>query len=139
MSTPTDIEFTPYKVTESEEYMNNQQANHFQGILLKWKENLIEKVNNTVHHLQDDGENFADPNDRATQEEEFSLELRTRDRERKLIKKIDASLKMIDENTYGFCETCGSEIGLRRLEARPTATQCIECKTFDEVREKQHA
>jgi len=139
MGTPTDVEFTPYELAENEEYMNNKQANHFKDILLKWKENLIEKVNNTVHHLQDDGENFPDPIDRATQEEEFSLELRARDRERKLIKKIDSSLRMIEEDSYGFCETCGSEIGLRRLEARPTATQCIECKTIDEVREKQHA
>jgi len=139
MGTPTDVEFKPYKAAENEEYMSSKQANHFQDILLKWKENLIEKVNSTVHHLQDDGENFPDPIDRATQEEEFSLELRTRDRERKLIKKIDDSLRRIDDDSYGFCETCGAEIGLRRLEARPTATQCIECKTIDEVREKQHA
>jgi DnaK suppressor protein len=139
MSIPTDIEFAPYSLAENEEYMNDQQANHFDAILLKWKENLIVKMNSTVHHLQDDGENFPDPSDRATQEEEFSLELRTRDRERKLIKKIEASLSMIAKGEYGFCETCGAEIGLRRLEARPTATQCVECKTLDEVREKQHA
>jgi len=139
MGTPTDVEFTPYEVTESEEYMNSHQADHFQAILLKWKENLMSKMDSTVHHLQDDGENFPDFIDRATQEEEFALELRTRDRERKLIKKIDSSLRMIEKGEYGFCETCGSEIGLRRLEARPTATQCIECKTLDEVREKQHA
>ena len=139
MGTPTDVEFAPYKAIDNEEYMNSEQTIHFQGILLKWKQNLIEKMNSTVHHLQDDGENFPDPIDRATQEEEFSLELRTRDRERKLIKKIDASLRMINEDSYGFCEACGSEIGLRRLEARPTATKCIDCKTIDEVRERQHA
>jgi len=90
-----------------------------------------------VHHMQDDAANFPDPNDRATQESEFSLELRTRDRERKLIKKIDDSLKEIESGDYGFCESCGIEIGIRRLEARPTASLCIDCKTLDEIREKQ--
>jgi len=98
---------------------------------------LMKEVDRTVHHMQDDAANFPDPNDRATQESEFSLELRARDRERKLIKKIDESLKEIESGSYGFCESCGIEIGIRRLEARPTATLCIDCKTLDEIREKQ--
>jgi len=97
----------------------------------------MEEVDRTVHHMQDEAANFPDPNDRATQESEFSLELRTRDRERKLIKKIDATLEKIDNHEYGYCESCGVEIGIRRLEARPTATLCIDCKTLDEIREKQ--
>jgi DnaK suppressor protein len=97
----------------------------------------MHEVDRTVHHMQDDAANFPDPNDRATQESEFSLELRTRDRERKLIKKIDESLKEIESGDYGFCEACGIEIGIRRLEARPTASLCIDCKTLDEIREKQ--
>ena len=99
----------------------------------------MEEVDRTVHHMQDDAANFPDPNDRATQEEEFALELRTRDRERKLIKKINESLSDLDAGTYGYCETCGVEIGVKRLEARPTATLCIDCKTLDEIREKQRA
>jgi DnaK suppressor protein len=97
----------------------------------------MEEVDRTVHHMQDEAANFPDPNDRATQESEFSLELRTRDRERKLIKKIDDSLKEIEAGNYGYCEVCGIEIGIRRLEARPTASMCIDCKTLDEIREKQ--
>ena len=97
----------------------------------------MNEVDRTVHHIQDDAANFPDPNYRATQESEFSLELRTRDRERRLIKKIDDSLKEIESGDYGFCESCGIEIGIRRLEARPTATLCIDCKTLDEIREKQ--
>jgi DnaK suppressor protein len=97
----------------------------------------MEEVDRTVHHMQDEATNFPDPNDRATQESEFSLELRTRDRERKLIKKIDEALDRIEEHEYGYCEACGVEIGIRRLEARPTATLCIDCKTLDEIREKQ--
>jgi DnaK suppressor protein len=97
----------------------------------------MHEVDRTVHHMQDDAANFPDPNDRATQESEFSLELRTRDRERRLIKKIDDSLKEIESGDYGFCESCGIEIGIRRLEARPTASLCIDCKTLDEIREKQ--
>jgi DnaK suppressor protein len=97
----------------------------------------MQEVDRTVHHMQDEAANFPDPNDRATQESEFSLELRTRDRERRLIKKIDESLKAIESGEYGYCETCGIEIGIRRLEARPTATLCIDCKTLDEIREKQ--
>jgi DnaK suppressor protein len=97
----------------------------------------MHEVDRTVHHMQDDAANFPDPNDRATQESEFSLELRTRDRERRLIKKIDEALKEIESGDYGFCESCGIDIGIRRLEARPTATLCIDCKTLDEIREKQ--
>lgn len=129
--------FQPYEPEEGEEYMNEPQEEHFRKILLAWKADLMQEVDRTVHHMQDDAANFPDPNDRATQESEFSLELRTRDRERKLIKKIDSTLDMIDDHEYGFCESCGVEIGVRRLEARPTASQCIDCKTLDEIREKQ--
>ncbi len=127
----------PYEPVEGEEYMNEKQEAHFRKILQAWKANLMKEVDRTVHHMQDEAANFPDPNDRATQESEFSLELRTRDRERKLIKKIDSTLSMIDDHEYGFCESCGVEIGIRRLEARPTASQCIDCKTLDEIREKQ--
>lgn len=127
----------PYQPKEGEEYMNEAQLQHFKNILLNWKSQLMEEVDRTLHHMQHDAANFPDPTDRATQESEFSLELRTRDRERKLIKKIDEALSHIESGEYGYCETCGVEIGLRRLEARPTATQCIDCKTLDEVREKQ--
>ncbi|CCE24528.1 RNA polymerase-binding protein DksA [Methylotuvimicrobium alcaliphilum] len=129
--------FKPYQEKEGEEYMNEAQLRHFESILRKWKANLMEEVDRTVHHMQDDAANFPDPNDRATQESEFSLELRTRDRERKLIRKIDQALKDIESGDYGYCESCGIEIGIRRLEARPTATMCIDCKTLDEIREKQ--
>ncbi len=111
---------------------------HFSKILHLWKKELMEEVDRTVHHMQDDAANFPDPNDRATQEEEFSLELRARDRERKLIKKIDEALQKIENNEYGYCDVCGIEIGIRRLEARPTATLCIDCKTLDEIRERTH-
>lgn len=129
--------FTPYIEKEGEEYMNEAQLKHFESILNNWKAELMHEVDRTVHHMQDDAANFPDPNDRATQESEFSLELRTRDRERRLIKKIDDSLKEIEAGDYGFCESCGIEIGIRRLEARPTANLCIDCKTIDEIREKQ--
>ena len=129
--------FTSYKEKEGEEYMNEAQLKHFETILNNWKAELMHEVDRTVHHMQDDAANFPDPNDRATQESEFSLELRTRDRERRLIKKIDDSLKEIESGSYGYCESCGIEIGIRRLEARPTATLCIDCKTLDEIREKQ--
>ena len=138
MSSPTsEFTFKPYVEKEGEEYMNEAQLQHFTNILNNWKSELMQEVDRTVHHMQDDAANFPDPNDRATQESEFSLELRTRDRERKLIKKIDESLKNIEAGDYGFCETCGVEIGIRRLEARPTATLCIDCKTLDEIRERQ--
>jgi DnaK suppressor protein len=129
--------FTPYVEKEGEEYMNDAQLKHFENILRNWKSELMKEVDRTVHHMQDDAANFPDPNDRATQESEFSLELRTRDRERRLIKKIDEALKEIESGGYGYCESCGIEIGIRRLEARPTATLCIDCKTLDEIREKQ--
>lgn len=129
--------FTAYKEVDGEEYMNEPQLKHFEAILNNWKSELMHEVDRTVHHMQDDASNFPDPNDRASQESEFSLELRTRDRERKLIKKIDEALKSIETGDYGFCESCGIEIGIRRLEARPTATLCIDCKTLDEIRERQ--
>lgn len=129
--------FTPYKEKKGEEYMNDKQLDHFRSILNAWKSELMEEVDRTVHHMKDDAANFPDPADRASQEEEFSIELRTRDRERKLIKKIDESLNELDNGDYGFCVTCGVEIGIRRLEARPTATQCIDCKSLDEIKEKQ--
>ena len=131
--------FTPYETAKGEEYMSPEQMEHFREILLNWKQSLMEEVDRTVGHMKSDATNFPDPNDRATQEEEFSLELRTRDRERKLIKKIDESIVKIDEDEYGFCDGCGVDIGIRRLEARPTANMCIECKTLEEIREKQIA
>lgn len=133
----SSFSFTPYVEKKGEEYMNEAQLQHFHDILKNWKAELMEEVDRTVHHMQDDAANFPDPNDRATQESEFSLELRTRDRERKLIKKIDESLTDIESGEYGFCESCGIDIGVRRLEARPTAVLCIDCKTLDEIREKQ--
>lgn len=129
--------FDPYQAAADEEYMNPKQEDHFRQILLAWKRSLMEEVDRTVHHMQDEATNFPDPNDRASQESEFSLELRTRDRERKLIKKIDEATSRLDNGEYGFCDACGVEIGIRRLEARPTATLCIDCKTLDEIREKQ--
>lgn len=136
-SSTSEFIFKPYQEQEGEEYMSDDQLQHFTGILNNWKSELMEEVDRTVHHMQDEAANFPDPNDRATQESEFSLELRTRDRERKLIKKINEALKSIETGEYGYCETCGIEIGVRRLEARPTATLCIDCKTLDEIREKQ--
>ncbi len=127
----------PYQEGKDEEYMNPQQLEHFKQILLAWKSELMQEVDRTVHHMQDESANLPDPNDRATQEEEFSLELRTRDRERKLIKKIDQTIDRIEKDDYGFCDDCGVEIGIRRLEARPTATLCIDCKSLAEIKEKQ--
>ncbi len=129
-------DIAPYEESAGEEYMNEAQRAHFRDILLAWKRELMEEVDRTVHHMQDEAANFPDPNDRATQESEFSMELRTRDRERKLIKKIDEALDKLEHNEYGWCDSCGVEIGIRRLEARPTATLCIDCKTLDEIREK---
>jgi DnaK suppressor protein len=129
--------FEPYQPKRGEKYMNEEQREHFKAILLNWKSELMQEVDRTVNHMKDEAANFPDPADRATQEEEFSLELRTRDRERKLIKKIDSTMELIDQNDYGFCEACGVEIGIQRLEARPTATQCIDCKTLAEIKEKQ--
>lgn len=131
--------FKPYQVKPNEEYMNDAQLKHFHEILTSWKQRLMEEVNRTMHNMQDDPHNEPDPADRATREEEFNLELRTRDRERKLIKKIEKTIANIDNKDYGFCDGCGEEIGIKRLEARPTATMCIECKTLDELREKHLA
>ncbi|MBR9828382.1 MAG: RNA polymerase-binding protein DksA [Oceanospirillales bacterium] len=131
------MQFQPYPLDTGEEYMNAAQREHFRKILLAWKRDLMEEVDSTITHLKEEASNFADPSDRASQEEEFSLELRTRDRERKLIRKIDEAIDSIDDDDYGFCEACGVEIGIRRLEARPTATLCIDCKTLAEIKEKQ--
>ncbi len=130
---------TPYKTKKGEAYMNAKQLAHFRQILNGIKAGLGEDIDRTVHTMQDEATVFADPNDRATQESDIGLELRNRDRERKLIKKIDEMLAKIDSGDYGYCENCGIEIGLNRLEARPTATLCIDCKTLDEIREKQIA
>jgi DnaK suppressor protein len=137
--TVNSLGFAPYKPKRGEAYMNEKQEAHFKAILEAWKTSLIDEVGRTVHHMQDEAANFPDPNDRASQETEFSIELRTRDRERKLIKKIDETLDKLADHEYGYCETCGVEIGIARLEARPTANQCIDCKTLEEIREKQKA
>lgn len=117
--------------------MSDAQRAHFRSILLAWRQELVEEADRTVNHLQDEVANLPDPNDRATQEEEFALELRARDRERKLMKKIEKTLDLIDKDEYGWCEACGVEIGIRRLEARPTAELCIDCKELAEIKEKQ--
>ncbi len=127
----------PYRPKRGEEYMNSPQLQHFRNILQSWREQLIEEINRTIHAMQDETVNHPDPNDRASQETDMSIELRSRDRERKLIKKIDDTLALIDAGDYGYCENCGVEIGVARLEARPTATLCIDCKTLDEIRERQ--
>lgn len=129
--------FAPYKEKKGEEYMNPNQHEHFKKLLYAWKQELMEEVDRTMSHMKDEAANYPDPADRATQEEEFSLELRTRDRERKLIRKIDQTIDRIDNDDYGYCDSCGIEIGIRRLEARPTANLCVDCKTLDEIREKQ--
>jgi len=135
----TQTTVVPYERDKSDHYMTDEQLEAFRKQLLDWKQQLMEEVDRTVDHMKDDATNFPDPNDRATQEEEFSLELRTRDRERKLIKKINEAIKRIDDDEYGYCETCGIEIGNSRLEARPTAELCIDCKTLEEIRERQIA
>ncbi|NNI30243.1 RNA polymerase-binding protein DksA [Pasteurella multocida] len=127
----------PYKEKVGEEYMNEAQLLHFKKILQAWRDQIVEEASRTVAHMQDEASNFPDPADRATQEEEFSLELRTRDRERKLLKKIENTLKKLETGDFGYCDSCGIEIGIRRLEARPTADLCIDCKTLAEIREKQ--
>jgi RNA polymerase-binding transcription factor len=129
--------FSPYQPKRGEEYMSSPQLEHFRQILLAWKRELMEEVDRTMHHMKDDAANFPDPNDRATQESEFGLELRTRDRERKLLKKIDSALARIDDGSYGYCEETGDEIGLRRLEARPVATLCVEAQERRELAERQ--
>ena len=128
----------PYQPKKNEEYMSEGQLEHFRRILLAWKAELMSEVDRTLNTMQDENTALPDVNDRATQEEEFAIELRTRDRERKLIRKIEQSIEAIKNDDYGFCETCGIEIGLRRLEARPTATLCIDCKTLAEIKEKQN-
>ncbi|MDD4911996.1 MAG: RNA polymerase-binding protein DksA [Sideroxydans sp.] len=139
MPVQTNKTTTPYKAKKGEEYMNSKQLEHFRGMLNEIKLGLSQDIDRTVHTMQDEATVFADPNDRASQESDMSLELRNRDRERKLIKNIDKMLARIDEGDYGFCDKCGVEIGLNRLEARPTATLCIDCKTLDEIRERQVA
>jgi DnaK suppressor protein len=129
--------FTPYQPKRGEEYMSKAQLEHFRELLLAWKRELMEEVDRTMLHMKDDAANFPDPNDRATQESEFGLELRTRDRERKLLKKIDSALSRIDDGSYGYCEETGEEIGLRRLEARPVATLCVEAQERREIAERQ--
>ena len=131
--------FIPYQAKATEEYMIEKQLDHFRKILNDWKSELSHDIDRTVHTMQDEVTMFADPNDRASQESDMALELRNRDRERKLIKKIEETLDKINAHEYGYCESCGVEIGLKRLEARPTATLCIDCKTLDEIREKQVA
>jgi DnaK suppressor protein len=131
------MRFEPYQPKRGEDYMSKEQLEHFRQILLAWKRELMEEVDRTMLHMKDDAANFPDPNDRATQESEFGLELRTRDRERKLLKKIDSALGRIDDGAYGYCEETGDEIGLRRLEARPVATLCVEAQERRELAEKQ--
>ena len=131
--------FAPYVPKKGEEYMNPKQLAHFRTILETLKQELMDDIDRTVHTMQDEATVFADPNDRASQETDIAIELRNRDRERKLIKKVDESIARIDAGDYGYCDSCGVEIGLKRLEARPTATLCIDCKELEERREKQMA
>ena len=133
------MRFEPYKAKKGEEYMNAKQLGHFRKMLEAWKAELSQDIDSTLHSMQDEQTVFADPNDRATQESDMALELRNRDRERKLIKKINETIANIDSGDYGYCESCGVEIGLDRLQARPTATMCIDCKTLEEIRERQVA
>lgn len=137
VTSANELDFVPFKTTAKTEYMSQEMREHFKRILLDWRQKLMQEVDRTVDHMKDEASNFADPNDRATQEEEFALELRTRDRERKLIRKIAKTIDRLDDDDYGWCDQCGVEIGVRRLEARPTADLCIDCKTLDEIREKQ--
>lgn len=134
----TSTKFTPYEPGPDDKYMDEKQLAHFKAILEGWKKDLMHEVDHTISGLKE-ATVLADPNDRATQEEEFTLELRTRDRERMLIKKIEQALQQIINKDYGYCESCGVEIGIKRLEARPTAALCIDCKTLDEIREKRIA
>ena len=133
-----NIDIAPYVEKKNEEYMNEKQREHVEKILLAWRKSLMEEVDRTVTHMKDEAANFPDPADRASQEEEFSIELRARDRERRLIKKIEDALERLGEDDFGYCEACGVEIGMRRLEARPTATLCIDCKTLSEIKERQN-
>jgi len=131
------MRFEPYKAKKGEEYMNEKQLAHFRKMLESWKAERSQDIDTTVHSMQDEQTVFADPNDRATQESDMALELRNRDRERKLIKKINETVAKIDSGDYGYCESCGVEIGLERLQARPNATLCIDCKPLEEIRERQ--
>lgn len=133
-----NLTIAPYVEIENEEYMNEAQLHHIEKMLLAWRQSLMEEVDRTVSHMKDEAANYADPADRASQEEEISIELRTRDRERRLIKKIEDALERVRDHDFGYCEACGVEIGLRRLEARPTATLCIDCKTLSEIKERQN-
>ena len=130
-------EFKPYQRKHSEAYMSKKQIAHFRQILSTWRTQLQEEVERTISHMQEDASNFPDPADRATQEEEFGLELRTRDRERKLLRKINEAIQRIDDGTFGYCEETGDEIGIKRLEARPVATLCLEAQERHELKEKQ--
>jgi DnaK suppressor protein len=136
LSGPRNVQ--PYISKRGEAYMSKEQLEHFRQILQSWKRDLMEEVDRTVSHMKDEAANFPDPNDRATQEEEFSLELRTRDRERKLIRKIDEALKRVEDGSYGYCLETGEEIGIKRLEARPVATLTIEAQERRERRERQY-
>ncbi len=135
---PSSTKFEPYQAGTGDTYMSEKQLAHFRKMLENWKHELMQEVDHTISEMKE-ASVLADPNDRATQEEDFNRELRTRDRERKLIKKIEQALQQIDDKDYGYCESCGVEIGIRRLEARPTAALCIDCKTLDEIREKRIA
>lgn len=137
MSLDITLDFKPYEPKKGEEYMAEAQKEHFKSILMAWRDSLHNKISATKSFMKEDVDNLSDPIDRASQEEELSLELREQDRERRLIRKIEESLEALKNDDYGYCESCGAEIGLRRLEARPTATQCIDCKTLDEIKEKQ--
>ncbi|QJC32907.1 RNA polymerase-binding protein DksA [Enterobacteriaceae endosymbiont of Donacia semicuprea] len=128
---------SPYKLESNEKYMNNKQLLHFKKILQSWKNKINSKINNTISYIQDKASNFPDIIDRASQEEEFNLLLRNKDRERKLIKKIEKTLKKLDTKNFGYCDYCEVEIGIKRLEAHPTANLCIDCKTLAEIRDKQ--
>ncbi|MDP2266405.1 MAG: RNA polymerase-binding protein DksA [Thiobacillus sp.] len=135
----TLMRFEPYKAKKSEEYMNAKQLEHFRKMLEAWKAELSQDIDITLHSMQEEQTVFADPNDRATQESDMALELRNRDRERRLIKKINETIDKIKSGDYGYCNSCGIEIGLERLQARPTASMCIDCKTLEEIRERQVA
>lgn len=139
MMAETLIRFEPYKAKKGEAYMNPKQLAHFRKMLDDWKAELSRDIDTTLHSMQDEQTVFADPSDRATQESDMALELRNRDRERRLIKKINETIAKIDSGDYGYCESCGVEIGIERLQARPTATLCIDCKTLEEIRERQVA
>ena len=132
---PVDVK--PYRTKKDEEYMNEEQLAHFEKVLNIWKEQLMAERSRTVHEMQTEAANYPDPADRAYQEERFNLELKARDRERKLLKRIDDALERIKNRDYGYCSDCGADIDLKRLEARPIATQCIDCKIVAEKLEKQ--